>query len=133
MLRFAFQFSAYRVRTLFHSLVCIFRLLMISEYLPKTKIFMVFIRSNVFVEKLTKVLKDKHFPLTFECLILIRWISFTQTKTIILRSENCNQDTWLKFSSHKTTTIFRILLSQRVILLNAEKKKEISRTRRYGL
>ena len=26
-----------------------------------------------------------------------------QTKTIILRSENCNQDTWLKFSSHKTT------------------------------
>ena len=106
MFRFAFQFSVYRVRTLFYSLVCIFRLLIISEYLLKIKIFMAFIRSNVFVEKLTKVLKDKHFPLTFECLILIRWISFTHfrqrqlywdPKIVIM------QDTWSKFSSHKTT------------------------------
>ena len=77
LFRFAFQYSVYRVHTLFNSLVCIFRLLITSEYLLKIKIFMAFIRSSVFVEKLTKVLKDKHFPLTFECLILIRWISFT--------------------------------------------------------
>ena len=77
LFRFAFQFSVYRVYTLFYSLVCIFSLLIISEYLLKIKIFMAFIWSNALVEKLTKVLKDKRFPLTFECFILIRWISFT--------------------------------------------------------
>ena len=63
LFRFAFPFSVNRLL-----LVCIFWLLIISEYLTEIKIFMGVIGSNVLVEKLTKVLKDKHFPLTFECL-----------------------------------------------------------------
>ena len=50
-----------------------------------------------------------------------------QTKTIILRSENCNQDTSFKFSSHKITQ--RSLEFCLVSVLYYEKKKEISRTR----
>ena len=48
----------------FYSLVWIFRLLIIPEYLLEIKIFIAFIRSNVLVEKLTNVLKDKHFALS---------------------------------------------------------------------
>ena len=63
-LHFNFQFI--ESPHFFCSLVCMFRLLIISEYLPIFKIFMAFIRSKVFVQKLTKELKEKHFPHTFE-------------------------------------------------------------------
>ena len=43
-------FSLSSPHTFFCFLVCISRLLITSEYLPKINIFMAFIRSNVFVE-----------------------------------------------------------------------------------
>ena len=58
-----------------------------------------------------------------------------QTKTIILRSENCNQDTWLKFSSHKTTqrSLEFCLASVLYSLTLKKKERNFKDSVRYGI
>lgn len=60
---FAFQYLS---SPLLFSFPCIFRSLIISEYLLTIKIFMACIRSNILVEKLSKGLQDKHYLLHVE-------------------------------------------------------------------